>query len=53
MVFRDAIAQWSNTQHHAGNGQANHFSELAIETCLTIRAVFRLFLRAAQGLFPH
>ncbi|WP_430929852.1 IS5 family transposase [Pseudoalteromonas rubra] len=45
----DAIEQWNNTQHHGGKGRANHFSELAIETCLTLRAVFRLSLRAAQG----
>ncbi|MCG7564567.1 transposase [Pseudoalteromonas sp. McH1-42] len=45
----DAIEQWNNTQHHSSIGRANHFSELAIETCLTLRAVFRLSLRAAQG----
>ncbi|WP_125564640.1 transposase [Pseudoalteromonas rubra] len=41
---QDAIVQWNNTQHHGDKVRFNHFSELAIETCLTLRAVSRLSL---------
>lgn len=44
-----AILKWQNTEKHGGRGRSNYYSDLAIETCLTIRAVFNLPLRAVEG----
>ncbi|WP_192992804.1 IS5 family transposase [Pseudoalteromonas citrea] len=44
-----AISKWQNTEKHGGRGRSNYYSDLAIETCLTLRAVFHLPLRALEG----
>ncbi len=49
-LSEDAIENWTNTDKHGGRGRSNQFSDLAIETCLTLRAVFKLPLRALEGL---
>ena len=45
----DAIAGWK-AQPRATPGSQRHYSDLAIETALTLRAVFRLALRQSEGL---
>ena len=45
----DAIAGWK-AQPRATPGGQRHYSDLAIETALTLRAVFRLALRQSEGL---
>jgi len=45
----DAIAGW-NAQPRTTPGGQRHYSDLAIETALTLRAVFRLALRQSEGL---
>ncbi|KAF7764962.1 hypothetical protein PCIT_b1076 [Pseudoalteromonas citrea] len=45
-LSESAISKWQNTEKHGGRGRSNHYSDLAIETCLTLRAVFHLPLRA-------
>src|SRR6202166_3210448 len=45
----DAIAGWK-TQPRATPGGQRHYSNLAIETALTLRTVFRLALRQSEGL---
>ena len=44
-----ATRHWYNECTHGGRGRSNHFSDLAIETCLTLKAVFGLSFRALQG----
>jgi hypothetical protein len=45
----DAIAGW-NAQPRTTPGGQRHYSDLAIETALTLRAAFRLALRQSEGL---
>ena len=45
----DAIAGWKARPRTTPGGQ-RHYSNLAIETALTLRAVFRLALRQSEGL---
>ena len=45
----DAIAGWKAQPRTTPGGQ-RHYSDLAIETALTLRAVFRLALRQSEGL---
>ena len=45
----DAIANWKAQPRTTPGGQ-RHYSDLAIETALTLRAVFRLALRQSEGL---
>src|SRR5271157_4530672 len=48
-VTPDAIAGWKAQPRTTPGGQ-RHYSDLAIETALTLRAVFRLALRQSEGL---
>jgi Transposase DDE domain len=45
----DAIADWKAQPRTTPGGQ-RHYSDLAIETALTLRTVFRLALRQSEGL---
>ncbi len=45
----EALAGW-NAQPRTTPGGQPHYSDLAIETALTLRAVFRLALRQSEGL---
>ena len=45
----EAIAGWKAQPRTTPGGQ-RHYSDLAIETALTLRAVFRLALRQSEGL---
>ncbi|KJB89836.1 hypothetical protein N826_41335, partial [Skermanella aerolata KACC 11604] len=45
----DAIAAWKATPRTTPGGQP-HYSDLAITTALTLRAVFHLALRQTEGL---
>jgi hypothetical protein len=45
----EAIAGWKAQPRTTLGGQ-RHYSDLAIETALTLRAVFRLALRQSEGL---
>ncbi len=45
----EAIASWKARPRTTPGGQ-RHYSDLAIETALTLRAVFRLALRQSEGL---
>src|SRR3954470_972218 len=45
----DAIAAWKAARRTTPGGQP-HYSDLAITTALTLRAVFRLALRQTEGL---
>jgi hypothetical protein len=45
----EAIAAWKAQPRTTPGGQ-RHYSDLAIETALTLRAVFRLALRQSEGL---
>src|SRR5208337_3249113 len=45
----DASAGWKAQRRTTPGGQ-RHYSDLAIETALTLRAVFRLALRQSEGL---
>ena len=45
----EAIAGWKAQPRTTAGGQ-RHYSDLAIETALTLRAVFRLALRQSEGL---
>ena len=50
MWFTDeAIANWKAQPRTAPGGQ-RRYSDLAIETALTLRAVFRIALRQTEGL---
>ena len=48
-VTPDAIAGWK-AQPRTTRGGQRHYADLAIETALTLRAVFRLALRQSEGL---
>ncbi|MBQ4835442.1 IS5 family transposase [Pseudoalteromonas luteoviolacea] len=45
----DAIQQWQTAEKRGGRGRSNKYSDFAIETCLTLRSVFNLLLRALEG----
>jgi hypothetical protein len=45
----EALAGWKAQPRTTPGGQ-RHYSDLAIETALTLRAVFRLALRQSEGL---
>jgi hypothetical protein len=45
----DFLAQWYEDSHHGGRGLSNHYSHIAIECLLTLKAVFKMPLRALQG----
>jgi hypothetical protein len=45
----EALAEWKAQPRTTPGGQ-RHYSDLAIETALTLRAVFRLALRQTEGL---
>jgi transposase len=47
-ISQEAIAAWTPPRRQTRGGQAS-FSDLAIETVLTLAAVFRLALRQAEG----
>lgn len=44
-----AIARWHCDTHHGGRGRGFQFSDIAIETALTVKAVFGLPLRSTEG----
>ena len=46
---QDTIASWFNVSVDKKRGRPTRYSDLAIEFCLTIKALFKLPLRAAQG----
>ena len=48
-ITPEAIAGWKAQARTTPGGQ-RHYSDLAIETALTLRAVFRLALRQSEGL---
>ncbi|TMP41958.1 hypothetical protein CWB96_22490 [Pseudoalteromonas citrea] len=48
-LSESAILKWQNTVKHAGRGHSNHYSDLAIEICLILKAVLHLPLRALEG----
>ena len=48
-VADDALKQWRASRRSTPGGQPN-YSGLAISTCLTLRAVYKLPLRQTQGL---
>jgi hypothetical protein len=48
----EAIGGWKAQPRTTPGGQRN-YSDLAIETALTLRTVFRLALRQSEGLIGH
>ncbi|RJE77577.1 hypothetical protein BGP78_00815 [Pseudoalteromonas sp. MSK9-3] len=48
-LSESAISKWRNTEKYGARGRSNHYSDLAIETCLTLRALFQLPFRALEG----
>lgn len=46
---QDSIDLWHNTGHTGKRGRPQLYSDLAIQCCLTIKAVFNLPLRATEG----
>ena len=46
----EAIASWEETERTGRRGAARVYSDVAIQCALTLRAVFRLPLRATEGL---
>jgi hypothetical protein len=49
MVTEEALAGWKAQPRTTPGGQ-RHYSDLAIETALTLRAVYRLASRQSEGL---
>lgn len=45
----EALSTWTCSAHHGGRGRAQYFSNLAIETCLTLKVIFKMPLRMTQG----
>ena len=45
----DSIANWKNDTRTGKRGRPQEYSDLAIQCCLTLKAVFKLPLRATQG----
>ncbi len=48
-ITDEAISAWSATRRSTPGGQAT-YSDSAIQTCLMLRAAFKLPLRQAEGL---
>ena len=46
---KDTIASWFNVSFDKKRGRPTRYSDLAIEFCLTVKALFKLSLRATQG----
>jgi hypothetical protein len=46
---QDSIDSWYNLTHTGKRGRPQIYSDLAIQCCLTLKAVFKLPLRATQG----
>jgi len=44
-----AIKAWRNKEHHGQRGRGFQFSNMAIETALMIKGIFKLPLRALEG----
>ena len=44
-----AIKSWRNKEHHGSRGRGFQFSDVAIETALMIKGIFKLPLRALEG----
>ncbi|MFA3918728.1 IS5 family transposase [Ruegeria hyattellae] len=47
-ISDDVVKSWRSPRRKTRGGQS-HYSNMAIEICLTLRAVFRLALRQTQG----
>lgn len=48
-ISKQAIERWRNETLSGGRGASDTYSDLAIETCLTLRAVYNLSLRKTNG----
>lgn len=48
-MSQEAIAQWENINLTGERGASDTYSDIAIETCLTFRAVYGLSLRKTNG----
>jgi hypothetical protein len=48
-ISREAIVQWENDTLTGERGASNTYSDIAIETCLALRAVYDLSLRKTNG----
>lgn len=48
-LSESAIKGWLSNKKSVGRGRREHYSDLAIQTCLTIRKVFHLALRQCEG----
>lgn len=48
-IAQSAQENWNNTEKNGKPGAPQSYSALAITTCLTIKAVFHLSLRATEG----
>lgn len=48
-VSPEVLSVWRNTQKTGKRGASNTYSDLAIETLLTLRSVYRLKLRQTIG----
>ena len=49
-IDEEAIANWLSTEEPDGRGRPCTYSEVAIETGLTLRSLWKISLRMAQGL---
>src|SRR3989338_6387984 len=49
-VEDDAILKWKSSENSSGQGRPRIYTDKAIETALTLRSVWKLPLRMAQGL---
>ncbi len=49
-ITDEAIRQWEETERDKKRGRPKKFSDIAIETTLTLGQVFRLLLRSTEGL---
>jgi len=48
-ISQEAIASWVNKSKTGKRGASQQYSDIAIETCLIIRSVYKLSLRKANG----
>ena len=48
-ISQEAIEQWENDTLTGQRGASNTYRDIAIETCLTLKAVYNLSLRQANG----
>lgn len=46
---QESVDSWYNMEHTGKRGRPQIYSDLAIQCCLTLKAVFKLPLRATQG----